>query len=215
MQDFVLVTGIILKIEPISEYDKRIVILTSERGKIAAFVKGARKPTSRFLAACNPFVYAEFKMFEGRSSYNIVDVTVKNYFEELRLDFEAAYYGMYFLELMDYYTRENNDEKEFLKLLYQSFRALISKQFENQFVRTIFEIKALVIYGEYPGSDGLGKILESTKYTLEYIAYTSIEKLYTFSLSTEVFLELKLIAKKFQKTYLDRKFKSLEIIDQL
>lgn len=64
-------------------------------------------------------------MFEGRSSYNIVvDVTVKNYFEELRLDFEAAYYGMYFLELMDYYTRENNDEKEFLKLLYQSFSSI-------------------------------------------------------------------------------------------
>ena len=215
MQDLVQVTGMILKAEPIGEYDKRIVILTSERGKIAAFVKGSRKPTSRFLAATTPFVYGTFQMYEGRSSYNLVDVNVQNYFEELRQDFEAAYYGMYFLELMDYYTRENNDEKEFLKLLYQSFRALISKQFENTFVRTVFEIKALSIYGEFPGVDGLGHLLESTRYALEFIAYSQIEKLYTFHVSKEVYEELSVVARKFQRTYLDRKFKSLEIIEQL
>ena len=43
-----------------------------------------------------------------------------NYFEGLRSDYEGAYYGMYFLEVCDYCTRENNDERELLKLLYQS-----------------------------------------------------------------------------------------------
>ena len=32
MQDFTTVTGIVIKTEPISEYDKRVVILTKEKG---------------------------------------------------------------------------------------------------------------------------------------------------------------------------------------
>lgn len=55
MQDFIIVTGMILKQTPIGEYDRRICLLTKERGKIAAFVKGSRKPGNRLSSAANPF----------------------------------------------------------------------------------------------------------------------------------------------------------------
>ena len=38
------------------------------------------------------------------------EAEISNYFEDLRADFIGAYYGMYFLEICDYYTRENNEE---------------------------------------------------------------------------------------------------------
>ena len=62
MQEFIQVTGIILKQTPIGEYDRRICLLTKEKGKISAFVRGSRKPGSRLSSATNPFflVYLSF-----------------------------------------------------------------------------------------------------------------------------------------------------------
>ena len=118
----VTVTGIIMSASPIGEYDKRVVILTKEKGKISAFAKGARRPNSPLIGAVNPFTFGEFAIYEGRNSYTIQSVSVSNYFMELRENVEAAYYGFYFMEFANYYTRENNDETQMLKLLYQTMR---------------------------------------------------------------------------------------------
>ncbi|MDE6212518.1 MAG: DNA repair protein RecO [Lachnospiraceae bacterium] len=215
MQGIAEITGMVLKAEPINEYDRRVVLLTKERGKISAFARGARKPNSKLLAATNPFCFGTFKLYEGRTSYNIMEAEITNYFESLREDFESAYYGMYFLEVMDYYTRENNDEKELLKLLYQSLRALMHEGLSNVLVRYVFEMKAMVINGEFPGMPREGDWEESTRYTVSYIMSSSIEKLYTFTVTPQVLTQLKQIADDYRVRYVDRQFKSLEIVDNL
>lgn len=215
MQEYTQITGMVLKVEPIGEYDRRIVILTKEKGKISAFARGARKQGSRLLAATNPFSFGEFKLYAGRTSYNVTEAAISNYFEGLREDFEGAYYGMYFLELMDYYTRENNDEREMLKLLYQSLRALLHEGLQNRLVRYIFEIKAMVINGEFPGIPREKVWEQSTEYAVSYIVDSSIERLYTFTVTPEVLGQLQEIADDYRRRYLDRTFKSLEIVDNL
>lgn len=215
MQEFVVVTGIILKTEPVGEYDRRVVILTDGRGKISAFAKGARRQTSRLMAATNPFSFGVFKLYEGRSSYNIMEANIQNYFEGLREDFVGAYYGMYFLEMADYYTRENNDELQMLKLLYQSLRALIHDKIPDELVKCIYEIKAIAVNGEFPGIPVGDKYLDSTVYAVEFIANSPIEKLYTFMVTKEVLEELKEIASCYCRRFIDRKFKSLEILETL
>ena len=212
MQDLCSVTGLILKAEPFGEYDRRVVMLTRERGKIAAFAKGARRQGSRLLASTNPFCFGEFRLYEGRTSYSISEASIQNYFAPLREDFENACYGMYFLEVMDYYTRENNDEKEMLKLLYQSLRALCHKNLDNRLVRDIFEIKALALNGEYPGLPKDKSYEESTAYAAAFIVGTPVEKLYTFTVTEKVLKELQEITDEFRKRFIDRNFKSLEIL---
>lgn len=215
MQEYTQITGMVLKAEPIGEYDRRIVILTKEKGKISAFARGARKQGSRLLAATNPFSFGEFKLYAGRSSYNVTEAAISNYFEGLREDFEGAYYGMYFLELIDYYTRENNDEKEMLRLLYQSLRALLHEGLPNRLVRYIFEMKAMVINGEFPGIPTEKVWDQSTEYAVSYIVDSSIERLYTFTVTPKVLKQLQEIADDYRGRYLDRTFKSLEIVDNL
>ncbi len=215
MQDFVLVTGMVIKTIPVGEYDRSVTILTKERGKISAFAKGARRQASRFSAAANPFSFGTFKLFVGKTSYNIMEADISNYFEGLREDFEGAYYGIYFLEIADYYTRENNDDKEMLRLLYQSLRALQNQRLSKPLVRYIYELKAMAVNGELPGIPVDMPVDESTRYAVAYIAQSSIEKLYTFTVSDKVLGELGKIAEGFRKRVMDREFKSLEVLERL
>ena len=216
MREQISVTGMVLKTEPVGEYDRRVVLLTRERGKIAAFARGARRQGSRLLASTNPFCFGEFMLYEGRTAYGIAESNISNYFEGFREDFESACYGMYFLEVMDYFTRENNDEKEMLKLLYQSLRALLHPGLNNALVRYIFEIRAVAVNGEFPGLPVRKEpYLLSTVYAVDYIVGSGIEKLYTFTVTDAVLVELENVAGRYRREYLPGNFHSLEVLQSL
>ena len=197
------------------EYDRHISLLTKERGKLSAFARGARRPGSRLAAATNPFAFGSFKIYEGKNSYTVTEADIQNYFEELRADYIGACYGLYFAEVTDYYTRENNDEREMLKLLYQSLRALCAQSLPNPLVRCVFECKAIAINGEFPGPPAGRELEESTVYCLQYIASSSVEKLYTFVVTDSVLKELKQVAAEYMKRFVGREFKSLDVLQTL
>ena len=242
----IVLTGMVLSTMPIGEYDRRVVILTKEQGKISAFARGARRPNSPLVGAVNPLAFGEFTMYEGRTSYTIQSVSITNYFAELREDVVGAYYGFYFLEVADYYAKEYTDEREMLKLLYQSMRALINPHIPNRLVRRIFELKALTVNGQAPqvfqcvicgdkerpavfspAKGGLvcsecsgdvidGMILDnSTLYSMQYIESTPVVKLYTFTVAENVLAELEKVVDRLVEVYVDRRFKSLEILETL
>lgn len=215
MAEFVFVTGMVLEVSPVNDYDRRLVILTKERGKISAFCRGARRVNNKLMAATNQFAFGTFKLFEGKSSYNIADAEISYYFEELRTDMVGAFYGMYFLEIASYYTRENNDETMMLKLLFQTIRAVVKGTIDNRLIRAVYEIKAIVVNGDFPGVLEDGRMSETCRYTINYIVSSSIEKLYTFTLKEEVLNELIKYAEQYIVKCTDRKFKSLEMLEVL
>ena len=212
MREPLELTGMVIKSTAVGEYDRRLVVLTRERGKITAFARGAKRPGSNLMGPSRSFAFGVFKLFEGRDAYTLQSAQISRYFDELAGDIEAACYGQYFLEVTDYYTRENSDEKNMLRLLYQSLRALCHGGITNELVQYIFEIKALVFNGEYPGPLQGTEFLESTLYTLSYIVNTPVEKLYTFVVTKDVLAELEKIAEEYRRRFIDRKFKSLEIL---
>ena len=252
MPEATYVTGIVLSAMPIGEYDKRLVILTKEMGKISVFAKGARRPNSALLACSQPLVFGEFSLYAGRSSYSLTAADVRNYFEELREDFEGLCYAFYFCEFSDYMTKENNDESQILKLLYQSLRALTKKNIDSQLIRLIFELKIIALSGEAPqvfecvkcgrratqqddsvsagfyfspanrgilcracsSQDGRRFLLNtSTLYAMQYIIARECERLYTFTVSTQVLEQLKYCISSYLTTFTDHEFKSLAMLD--
>ncbi|MCR5609647.1 MAG: DNA repair protein RecO [Lachnospiraceae bacterium] len=244
MNGQVTLTGMVINAMNVGEYDKRISILTAERGKISAFAKGARRQNNSLMAAVMPFSFGKFTFYEGRTSYNLVQAEISNYFMEIRQDIEKVSYGMYFLELSDYYTKENNDEKEVLKLLYQSLKALLSEAIPDTLVKSVFEIKIVALNGEISHmneccichsheaivgilpNDGVvvcnncinqvnnvHKVSSSAIYTLQFIIYSKVEKLYTFTVTDMVLDEIKRFSKIYIHKVTGKKLKSEEMLE--
>lgn len=215
MQNLMVVLGLVLKAEPIGEYDRRVVLLTREKGKITVFARGARRQNNRFLATTTPFCFGEFKLFAGQNSYSLSEANITNFFEGVRSDFELAFYGMYFLEMADYYARENTDEKQLLKLLYQSLTALTHPSLQRKLVRAVYEIKAIMINGEFPDIPNQGENLSGADRAIRYLWEVPAEKVYSFQVSDSVLQELIDRVAAVRKRVIDKDFKSLEMLENM
>ncbi len=236
-------TGIVLKASPAGEYDRRIVLLTKEQGKITAFVRGGRRPKSALQAATSLFAFGTFEAYEGREAYTVVKADIRHYFRELYGDWEKSTYGCYFLEVADAFTQPAQEAGEQLALLYKALQALSVQSLSPRLVRMIYELKTLAFAGVSPhvfscvkcGSKeqlgsfsmqrhgmlcencALGQVVMSPAalYTLQFVIATPAEKVFTFTLSEAVFEETNAIVEGYFQLYADREFHSLEMLKVL
>lgn len=214
MTDRITVNGIVLSAMPMGEYDRRLVLLTRERGKISAFAKGARRPNSSLLAGSRPFSFGQFFLYEGRSSYTVYGMEIQNYFENLSLDLEAVCYGSYFMEFADYYGREGTDETQMLKLLYVSLKALGKESLPKKLVRPVFELRGMAVHGEYSETP-FRQTGDAAAYAWDFVLRTPYESLYTFNLAEQALQEFTTAVEALKEYYIDRGFKSLEVLAAL
>ncbi len=214
MTDLLELTGVVLSSMPVGEYDRRVVLLTKERGRITAFAKGARRPNSALLAVSCPFVCGKFFLYEGRSSYTLRSAEVIAYFNQLQQDLETLCYASYFTELADYYAKENLTAADMLNLLYLAFRALEKGQIPKVLVRHIFELRMMVIDGEYIESPPVS-VGESAVYAWHYVITAPLQKLFRFTLTEPALKEFARAVTVWRRRTIDREFHSLEILDTL
>ena len=221
MTDEIEVSGVVVSCMPIGEYDKRVVIITAELGRIHAFARGARRTNSKLLAGTDPLTFGKFKIISGKNAYTLLEVQIVNYFDELKMDIDRVYYGFYFLELASYFSRENIGEKNLINLIYMAFKALEAKsdKLTPEFIKAIFEWKIFQIEGIMPSIDEgifLGKKLKpSTVYAIKMIAVTDITKLFSFDLEAESKREFIKLAEEYRDLNTDIQFKSLEMIREV
>lgn len=245
MREEEVVTGIVLYATVFGEYDKRLVILTRERGKITVFANGARKPGSQFRAASQSFVMGDFTVRASRDSYTLIKVDVKEYFKEIAYDMEKMCYAAYCCELMSYYTREGDRCVANLNLLYVTLKTILAENTRLAVLKAVYELKLMDIEGQAVhayacvscgkkeelyafdaekggllcGSCYNGKkgfkVSGTLVYTLQYILSAEITRLYSFRLDEVYEQELKRVADSFVGQYIDKEFNSLEILASL
>lgn len=148
MNEEIVLNGMVLSTGLIGEYDRRLVILTRERGKITAFARGVRRSTNQLISKCQIFVMGAFTVVPGRDTYSIRNIEVKEYFHELTFDMDKYCYGSYFCEMMSYFTREGDRAADYLNLLFVSLNALKKQLIPVRLVRCIYELKIMDVFGQ-------------------------------------------------------------------
>ena len=148
MGNLIEVHGMELSSMPVGEYDRRIVLLTKERGKIAAFARGARRTNSPLMGVTRGFLFGTFQMYEGREYYVLKQANITHFFDEIVKDYNAICYACYFAELAEYYARENLDATDMINLLYVTFKALTKAVIPYSLIKCIYELKIIALNGE-------------------------------------------------------------------
>lgn len=207
------VSGMVIGSMNIGEFDKRITILTREKGKISAFVRGARRPNSQLLGPSRLLSCGKFVLYEGREAYNLQSANIKKYFEEISSDIESTCYASYFSELANYYAKEYLSEPQLLNLMYYALLAITNEKIPNKLVRRVFELRAMVIGGEYEAY--LQNASPGCKHTWDFIINTPLRDLFRFNLREDIFEELEENVQRNLDTFIDKKMKSLEILKEI
>lgn len=253
-----VVHGMVLSAMPVGESDRRVVLLTKERGKIAAFARGARKPNSPLLAKSQPFAVGEFTVYAGRDAYTLLQAEISEYFEKIQEELTAVCYACYFCEFAGYFAREELEAGDMLNLLYVTLSMLVKKRLSYALVRRIFEWKMLSLFGEAPwmtdcvhcrktcrveeqvpyvwffySKGGIlcpdcihmygkqmkmpdaVKVQETVRFTLEYIAFSPVSRLYSFQLAEEVSKKLIQFVGDYIGQCVPHEFRSLQMLEMI
>lgn len=244
MEDTIEVTGVVSFSAPAGEYDRRLVLLTRELGRITVFAGGARRPTCPYIAACRAFTFARFTLTQTRTVYRLKSAQIVESFETLAKDFDAVSYGTYFLELSGYFSEENVEAAELVNLLFVSLKALLKPALSKRLVRFIFELRVLVINGEAPQvfecvscaktlhegyfilkkhgigcaecspGEGAPYLPPAAVIAMQFVETAALGKLYTFSVSEDVLNVLCRVMKLYYHYYIGHTFRSLEMISE-
>ena len=192
MADVVSVTGFILSSMPVGDYDRRVVILSRELGKIAAFAKGARRPNSHLIGDLDGVLYgyyfAELAEYYGRENLDAADMI-----NLLYVAFKALV--------------NKSLPNELVRYIYEIRLIAVNGECPDFFSCAGYCV-------ECAASSGDGIVLQSsTLYTLQYIITAPLTKLFNFVVKADVLKELKKVVNRIEFITFDKHFKSKEMLD--
>lgn len=91
--------SIVLRRRDAGESDRRLTVLTVERGKIDVLAKGARKAASRLAGISDPLCVGRLSVVQGKQTLFITQAQPMLSFRGLREDYEKLSFGLALAEL--------------------------------------------------------------------------------------------------------------------
>ncbi len=150
----ILLHGIVLKRIPLPAGDKRLTLLTRERGIVEVYARHTGNKKSRYAASFEALAYSEFTLFEGRSNLYVESADLLENFFALRENLTAFTLAAYFCELCRYVLPTEDNAPECLQLLLNMLSMLAQKKRSESFLRAVFELRLLALSGFSPDFSG-------------------------------------------------------------
>lgn len=108
----IVVNAVMLRSADYNENDKILTLLTAERGKIIAGIKGVKKAAAKLKFAAQPFCFAEYVLASRGDKYTVINAAEGESFYDLRTDINKLYAASAACEAADALTYEGDDCRE-------------------------------------------------------------------------------------------------------
>jgi len=147
------VRGLVLRVFDAGESDKRLLIFCKGHGRLMAYARGASKPSSRFMAAAQPFTYADFVLAQGAGFYSLTQVDMIENFYNLRTDYDRLMAAHQVTEACEKTLWDNLESDELLRLALKSLSVLAKGEVPPRQVSCIFLFRFFNAFGLRPQTD--------------------------------------------------------------
>lgn len=102
--------GVVLRVDPFREADRRYRMLTREHGKLSFVGRGAQKGKAKLAAHLEPFAVVDVEIVRGRRSTTVISVERVQVFRNIAQSLDSRLLAQSSLLLLDRYTREMDDD---------------------------------------------------------------------------------------------------------
>ena len=121
-----VVNAVTLRAADYNENDKILTLLTAERGKITAGIKGVKKAGAKLKFAAQPFCFAEFVLVKRGEKYTVINASESESFYDLRTDINKFYAACSAAEAANALTYEGDECREIFYSLIKALTAMCS-----------------------------------------------------------------------------------------
>jgi DNA repair protein RecO (recombination protein O) len=144
--------AIVLRRQDLGEADRILTLYTLHHGKVKAIVKGARKPLSRKAGHLELFARADLQIARGHDLDIISQAEMLEAYTTLRTDLKRMAYAAYFVELIDSFTGERDENRLLYSLLAEGLGWICES---THLLRTAqyYELQLLALSGYSPQLD--------------------------------------------------------------
>jgi DNA repair protein RecO (recombination protein O) len=141
--------AIILRRADLGEADRLLTILTPRRGKLRVVAKGVRKPGSRKGGHVELFTRSALLIAKARNLDIVSQAETVETYRALREDLLRSTYAHYVVELLDRFTRDEEESAELYDLLADTLARLCNAASPALAAR-YYELRLLTLVGYQP-----------------------------------------------------------------
>lgn len=238
---FVKVQGVVINSRNINDSDKIITLLSDKLGKIDVVANGCRRPKSRFMSSVQIFCYGEYVLSRGKNLYILKESNILESFQGIILNLDTLAYGSYFLELVDSLLEREMKSVHMLAFVLKSLYILLHGEVSLPLLRVTFDLKAISLAGYMPqlfkcvncgctdapfsfsvlsggilcnkckSNKDISLTVEELK-CLQTLRNIKLEELQKVDFQSKVIENVQKIITFYINNYIEREFKSLELL---
>ena len=186
---------LVLKEMPLGEADKLLTVLSEDEGRISVVAKGAKKPSSRFLAASSAFALSNMELVKGKSLYILRNANMIKSFYGLREDLDSLTAASRMAHAVLRVIQEGLPDPETLDLTEKALTLLEDGRRGREFVEAVFFIRLMSLQGVLGDvrhvlpDEGRG-LRPGTLTAIDYICGAEEDRVFAFRVSEDTEKEL-------------------------